>query len=283
MILLTNAETKQVETFESHLFSNNSRKILFFESQDRILIDTKLYILSSFVDTNKQNNVCLHNCECGSNEIIIPKLQLSARRFIVDGVLETKTRDLLYASWDSGNYEFLNYNPEVWLFIYKTKKIRRKSDYYEENSFNRILKYLYRKKYIHPPHLNGIKYESSNFFSGNIDHLVPEIANKGYETEFAFEKRKGQRFLVPINLFDWFYYNDGSYYLLTDEVLNVMENYSIFRSNAKDLTIRAALAIVIDSPNSIGGKMFGEMSRFRMKLVSSPPGYQPENRIIYCI
>jgi hypothetical protein len=93
--------------------------------------------------------------ETSSSGIIIPQIDFHTSAFS-DG-LE------VFAFWRPQNFDFLQYNPEVWLYRYKrSRKKPLGTDYM-----------IKRKKFVHPVHLWGEKYEASNLYSGR-----PDITNK---------------------------------------------------------------------------------------------------------
>jgi hypothetical protein len=90
-----------------------------------------------------------------SSGIIIPQLDFHASAFS-DG-LE------VFTFWRPQSFDFLQYNPEVWLYRYKRSRKKPIGDDYA----------IKRKKFVHPVHLWGEKYEGSNLYAGR-----PDITNR---------------------------------------------------------------------------------------------------------
>ena len=88
-----------------------------------------------------------------ATEILIPQVDFHASSY-QDG-LE------VFAFWRPQGFDFLQYNPEVWLYRYKRSR-KKREDYT-----------IKRKKFVHPVHLWGEKHSGSNLYSG-----LPDITNR---------------------------------------------------------------------------------------------------------
>jgi hypothetical protein len=91
--------------------------------------------------------------DLATQEILIPQVDFHVSS-LGDG-LE------VFAFWRPQGFDFLAYNPEVWLYRYKrsTRVIGSRA--------------IKRKKFVHPVHLWGEKYSGSNLYAGR-----PDITNK---------------------------------------------------------------------------------------------------------
>jgi len=101
--------------------------------------------------------------------------------------------DEIWVKWNADDLEFLNRNPEIWLFQHK--RSRKKKVY---NAGDPDLEYFYevqKIKWKHPSHQGGSKYSGSNHWGGDQSILVDDGVNPpGYfdlmrDTEFAISGR----------------------------------------------------------------------------------------------
>lgn len=113
-------------------------------------------------------------------DIIIPSVDFMA----------TRTGDGLevYGMWRPQAFTFLKLNPEIWLYRYK----RAKQD--PNTNFR-------HKRFVHPSHLNGVKYPGSNLYSG--DTRVPMT------TEWSLPQQPFEKVLLDANWLDYFGGNGG--------------------------------------------------------------------------
>jgi len=199
----------------------------------------------------------------GGGGIIIPQLQLDSGRYMVDGE-DRQIVDQLRCWWQSNDTRFLNYNPEVWLFRYKKnrRKIRTGVNIGDKK---------FTKKWVHMPHLNGIKYPGSKYFAGNA-YQSPEFFSYdtpvGYHSEFALTANVPlTKMVIPIEVFEFVYGLDelvNPYKLDETTFYNAAPTSLGFvtkgRNKQKSLGMR--FAIVIDNPDPVAGcpKLIGPLS-----------------------
>ena len=168
----------------------------------------------------------------------IPILKLESKRYTPDkfDFDSFNNPGKLFASWETDNVEFLNYNPEIWLFVHR--KNRRKFSNGDV---------LYKRKFAHPPHLNGIKYPASSWYSGVGENRfgIP------YHSEFDCPVISGNSLEIPINVYEWLYYDDGSGNSVQIDAETALTNRDYRFSGQKEGTLFATmkLAIVIDNPD----------------------------------
>lgn len=212
----------------------------------------------------------------GGGSIEIPKLQLESGRIFFSEVGEYAITDTLRCFWQGNNREFLNHNPEIWLFRYKrnSRKTITADQYFIKKS----------KKWAHPPHLNGLKYGSSNFFTGPIRHKVASIASYGYHTEFAMTNLNAlSKMVIPVNEFEFVYGTDNNniaYLLNASSFFDWDKSRIRFvtkpQQTHSNLSLAFRFAIVIDNPNDENcPKLIGELSDpvyliLDTKMVSGP-------------
>jgi hypothetical protein len=191
--------------------------------------------------------------------IDIPKLQLDSGRYHSDGG-DYAIVDTLRCWWQSNARKWLDYNPEIWLFRYKrnfrTKEINESTKVRKKN-----------KKWAHPPHLNGVKFPNSNFFTGKAGPVPPSLNGAGYHTEWELTNTIPlDKKVIPINLFEFVYGVDDSsnFIALTDSTFFNLDPSKIrfstkSKSHSKSLAFR--FAIVIDNPNEENcSKLIGQLS-----------------------
>jgi len=210
----------------------------------------------------------------GNGGIQIPKLTLFSKNYFKSNIsITNRSSSQLIGRWSSNNTEFLNYNPEIWLFRYKN----RNKIVDEANEM-----FINHKKYVHTPHLNGIKYPNSNYYSGKIDSVVTEIKNNGVNTEWEFLNISGSTinnnsFVIPINIYDWFYVQTINGYELCDDntVIGGTTKIKVL-GRKKTISFPFKLAIAIDNPNGSNQKIIGNLSdRLYLRYIPS------QNRFIY--
>jgi hypothetical protein len=189
-----------------------------------------------------------------SSDINIPNLNLYSMYY--DNTV--RRSENLMGYWSADNKNFLNYNPEIWLFRYKnnTKKVELNGSRTKIN----------HKKYIHTPHLNGSKYPNSSYYGGGINSFVSEIQNTGVHTEFLLDDISGttsnHRFKIPIDPYDWFYMFDyfNSYKLNDSLPLENSGFYIKVLGRKKNISFPFKLSIVIDDPSGGQQKIIGPLS-----------------------
>ena len=79
----------------------------------------------------------------GDSSIFIPQLKLDSGYYTDENITVVKT-DKIRCYWESADKNFLNYNPEVWIFRRKNYKRREKEAGWR----------MRHKKWTHEPHLN---------------------------------------------------------------------------------------------------------------------------------
>jgi len=190
--------------------------------------------------------------------IVIPKLKTFSKTYFQSNISTSERRkSQLIGTWSSNNTEFLKYNPEIWLFRYKNRNKLI-------NDNNRT--YINHKKYTHPPHLNGIKYPHSKYYSGKILSVVQEINNNGINSEWEMSNISGSTinnnpFIIPINIYDWFYIKTTTgYELCTDSTIIDNDHQLKVLGRYNTLSFPFKLAIVIDNPNGGQQKIIGDLS-----------------------
>ena len=171
--------------------------------------------------------------------------------------------DKLFVWWESEDKEFLNYNPQIWLFVHR-KNRRKLSD-----------KIITKRRYVHPPHQNGVNYPNSGFYSGRAENIL----GKPFTTEFNCPTQPFEKMELPINPYEWIYEtNAGTPKEITKE--SVLAGNKIYRTTGTKRYggeynsgyrpyINFKIAIVIDNP--LGGekpKLYGPMSeKITLKMV----------------
>lgn len=203
--------------------------------------------------------------------IIIPKLRLKSsnwyNRINEQGRALFCVRDTLLAAWDSTEEMFLAYNPEIWVFRYNNHR-RKKID--SESGLRAL---SINKKWKHEPHLNGVKFHGSKWYSGNSTIRtvpIPEIAINGRKTEFPLNSLSGEWKEIGFDCWDYIYGMDptpetGGWVKLTDETdfsVVVPVVGTTYSSGQKRRGMPIRFAIVIDNPNQEADnpKIIGEMS-----------------------
>lgn len=192
----------------------------------------------------------------GTTYVEIPKLQLDAGRFYDSSIGTRAVCDTLRCWWQADNKEFLNFNPEIWLFRKKRRRRLWESGGVTYTKLN--------KKWSHPPHLNGVKYPNSRYFSGSIvSYPIYEVVTSGMHTEWEMINILPlEKMIIPVDQFE-FIYESGNSSKLNETQFNG-KTYSDLRmtDKAMKLSCAFAFAIVIDNPNPSEGcsKLIGELS-----------------------
>lgn len=170
--------------------------------------------------------------------------------------------DNLRVKWHCENKNFLEYNPEIWMFVFRNRKIKRYK--------NDIYKVIRKRGWIHPSHLNGIKYPGSKYFSGETNHREIYFWNKGLHTEFEFIYNKRNEIDVPINPYEWFYVFDKFRNPIEITSSTILKNYFRNQINTRckindtssNIKMKFRLAVVIDNPDTTADcpKLIGPLS-----------------------
>lgn len=174
--------------------------------------------------------------------IHIPKLTVFGGRYYVtsDG---SPVTDSLWGYWEATDKEFLNYNPEIWLY-HKTRRRRK----WESTEGVKIFR---NKNWHHPPHLNGSKYPSSRYYSSRITHHpLTEVVSNGLNTEWPLTSEKSlEKQLIPVDPFEFIYEANSSTKLTASTFESL--TYSLLRMTTKvnRLSKGFKFAIVIDNPD----------------------------------
>jgi len=208
---------------------------------------------------------CYNDTQSGVTVVNIPEVNFFVKEY-VDGI-KPRRSECLFSYWSQSNMDFLDYNPKLWLYRYKNNKKK-----FEDGE---IIKH---KKDVHTPHLNGINYPNSNFYSGTFFSSVPEISSTGVHTEFDISLSGNSSFEVPIDPYDWFYMNSNSdAYKLNDSLplINVGYYLKVMGRPKGDLSFLFRLAITIDDPNGGQQRIVGPISDIiALRLVNNHFVYQ---------
>ena len=208
--------------------------------------------------------------------IIIPKLKLRAINYMpIPGV--SAIRDTLQAKWDSANLEFLNHNPQLWIFRRNTRKKKIKDI---EGS---VIATIKKTGWKHEPHLNGVNFPNSNFYGGQGTIPVIEINNVGRHTEMEIPPSSGS--WAEVMIFPWEYFWSFDLVKLSD-----ITDFSIYPNNGDIISsigrnsIPFRIAISIDNPNDgeSNPKQFGDLSdEIIMHLRHCYQGVSSRWKIVY--
>jgi len=187
-----------------------------------------------------------------SGSVNIPQLKLDTGYYVTTGGT-IPVRDELRYYWEAADTSFLNYNPEVWLFKRKTSTRSPSSVDWEMN----------HKKWSHEPHLNGIKFSGSSWYSGTIKCPVSEIETTGRHTEFTLSAlTSSEKAVLPLDIYEWVYAQSGGTWIkLTDDV--DLSTVSLkFSGRRRSMSVPLRFAIVIDNPDTTASnpKIIGELS-----------------------
>jgi hypothetical protein len=135
-----------------------------------------------------------------------------------------------------------------------------------------------KKRWAHEPHLNGIKYPGSNFYTGRTSSEVLELAETGRHTEFPLTvEGPREKMIVPLNQYEYFHAKSISQnrrILLSDEV-DLSDCTDLKCAGKQNLSTSFRLAIVIDNPDTSSKvkKIIGDLSDefwIRTKITLSP-------------
>jgi len=185
--------------------------------------------------------------------IDIPQLKLDTGYHTVVDV-DTKITDTLRCYWEAADTNFLNHNPEVWVF--RRKNYTRKP--------TGVAWKMRHKKWTHEPHLNGIKFSGGTYYSGTIHCPVAEIEASGRHTEFTLTATgTSQKMILPLDPYDYIYGDDGSGWVKLSDSTDFGKISRVKITGRRDaLSLPLRFAIVIDNPDTtaINPKIIGEMS-----------------------
>jgi hypothetical protein len=199
------------------------------------------------------NGLWTNRVSSNSNAMTIPQLKLdTGYHTTVDS--DIKITDTLRCYWEAVDTNFLNYNPEIWVF--RRKNYTRKP--------NGVAWKMRHKKWTHEPHLNGIKFSGGTYYSGTINCPVAEIEATGRYTEFTLTATgSSQKMVLPLDPYDYIFGLSGSGWVkLSDstDFSSILRFKITGRRDALSLPLR--FAIVIDNPDTTAAnpKIIGEMS-----------------------
>jgi hypothetical protein len=232
---------------------------------------TRQQIINNFKNGNTPDENQYENFINGAISIDIPKPEIKIKQVKLTG--NEYCFDNLFVKWAADNIEFLNHNPEIWIFVYRSK-----SKKLIDNSGH-----IKKRKWSHCPHLNGINFPSSNFYSGTLGdktkYPVEDLAERGRKTEFALNTTQNEFFEIPFIWGDWFYCEkistgDKSELTISTDLEDAdLKLHCFGANNSKSINRKIAvkLAIVID--NYIIGdknpKIIGPMSdKFYFKIAN---------------
>jgi len=223
------------------------------------MIRSKDYLKSKFEDgdipTGADYSDFIDSCyndDSGTTNmnISLPTVNFFVREYISGE--KSRTSGELYSYWSQSDLAFLDYNPKLWLFRYKNNR----------KDFDGGIT-IKHKKDVHTPHLNGVNYPNSSFYSGSFFSDVPEINATGVHTEFDIPIVANETFKVDIDPYDWFYmYSAKDSYKLNDSLpLTSPEHYLRVMGRPKgNHSFLFRLAITIDNPNGEQQRIIGPMS-----------------------
>jgi hypothetical protein len=219
------------------------------------------------------NGIWSNRVSSNSNSMTIPQLKLDTGYYTETNV-DTKVTDTLRCYWEAADTNFLNYNPEVWVF-------RRKN--YNRKSKGSDWK-MRHKKWTHEPHLNGIKFSGSSYYSGTIHCPVAEIATTGRHTEFTLSATgSSYKMILPLDPYDYIYGESGGTWIKLSDSIDYSGITKIKVTGRRDsLSLPLRFAIVIDNPdtNVNNPKIIGEMSDIIYMRYGRQPGNN-NNKIRY--
>jgi len=185
-----------------------------------------------------------------SNSIHIPQLKLDTG-FYTSSPAEVKYTDTLRCYWESADTNFLNYNPEVWVFRKKTYKREFKTSVWE----------MRHQKWTHEPHLQGVKYSGSSYYSGSINCPVSEIDAAGRHTEFELiATGSSYKMNIPLDPYDYIYGKSGATWMKLSDGISLSGIKITGRKRRKSLPLRFAIAIDNPDVTAKNPKIIGELS-----------------------
>ena len=185
----------------------------------------------------------------------IPQLKIDTGYYTAIDT-DTKIKDTLRCYWESADTNFLNYNPEVWVF-------RRKNYIRKPTGVGWKMRH---KKWTHEPHLNGIKFSGSSYYSGTIHSSCAEIEATGRHTEFTLTATgSSYKMIIPLDPYDYIYGDDGGgagWIKLSDstDFGKIIKVKITGRRDSLSLPLRFAIAIDNPDVNAKNPKIIGELS-----------------------
>lgn len=201
-----------------------------------------------------------------SSPIYIPKLETRILTVTKEG--DSVSHDKLYVKWESPSYEFLDLNPEIWIFkpTVHTGKFQKMID-------SSLVWHRFREKKLgHPTHGDGTKHLGENQYSGK--HAIMPLHGGGQfqlqrNTEFNLPSYNDGWSLLNLDPFQWFIkkYEDNpphDFDSLSQEDIDGLdggEDYVVYCPGDKHQRLKFSLAIVIDNPLESGKKIVGPQSR----------------------
>lgn len=152
--------------------------------------------------------------------------------------------------WDDSDLEFLNHNPEIWIFRMNNKAVRVRKNFFGINT-----KAFFNKKgWKHPSHNNGSKFPNSKFWGGKQDYPGGFVIR---HTEFPIIP-KSTWSQIAINFLEWFSLpNSGG---IWSGLTSVPTIYKPMGRRDRSTFIRFRFAIVCDNITAEQGKIIGPMS-----------------------
>ena len=127
--------------------------------------------------------------------------------------------------------------------------------------YNRVN--IKHKKWTHEPHLNGVKYPVSKYFSGAMQSEECPIASVGRHTEFPLTALKNNdKMVIPLDPFEYYFGDNHSGPLAVIDEHFDYETYDPVILGRDGLLITFRFAIVVDNPDSEADcpKLIGQLS-----------------------
>lgn len=243
-----------IEGFETDLINSNSTIVLNTNG-----VGGFLTLLGAGQWSFQQNSLTTSS----SSVIEIPKLQVKSDGFVIGNPVEQVYFQFLPVS----NLDFLNYNPRIFLFRYKTKKNRLVS-VPDGSNYREIAQ---SKGWHHPSNNNGANYPNAKLYGGgqydNLGNILPSR-----NTEFPIPSNAIPYTKIPADLSILTYYGiQGTNTILTESdfpisITNPLwTNYTLKAVggyNSRRYNLRLAFCIAIDNPTGDVNNpvLFGEMS-----------------------
>jgi hypothetical protein len=115
-----------------------------------------------------------------------PRIKISAVR-----AKESQGHDMVFASWDGSNDNFLKYNPQFWLYRY------RKADYttHFDKRFGQSDSQWRKKRFVHPSHMHGFKYISTGLQLA-VNEQIRRISSLASEKSAVTNLYSGQQLVL---------------------------------------------------------------------------------------
>lgn len=143
----------------------------------------------------------------GTDGLFIPTLRVKSKKGFYPGQPSNSISRGLRLSWESVASEFLNLNPEIWLFRYKTQHSHKHVD--DNHLLGKLYNYRMRS-WVHPAHLNGVGYEGKKYFNGTtVWPIVNEIYPNGIHTVWTGITSKIGSLDIDIDFGEWMVYKDA--------------------------------------------------------------------------